>query len=265
MFGQIDTIGKERSDAQGRTWLSRLAVAWIAGILLAAQWPSRFVFAAAALLALSCAVWGVVRRRYTEAHVAGFVAFAFVGGAWFVVQRDYVPSDHVSRVIHDEPAIAGLRGKVASTPREVKANQGSFGGFNYQQPGTLFELQVDAVDVGNGFESASGAVLVRIKQHDHRPKLGQRIEVVGWMSTIGPTQNPGEFDYRAYLQRQGVSGRISLMSKGNWQPLAPPPRWTLTGLRRAVATARHARRRSAAGTARCAAAWPTHRRDGRPQ
>ncbi|MFK7790524.1 MAG: DNA internalization-related competence protein ComEC/Rec2, partial [Phycisphaeraceae bacterium] len=134
--------------------------------------------------------------------------------------------------MHEEPAIAGLRGTVMSVPREIKPNKGSFGAFNYQKPGTLFEMRVEAVDAGQGFESASGAVLVRIKQHDHRPKLGQRIEVLGWMSTIGPTQNPGEFDYRAYLQSQGISGRISLMSRGNWQALAPPPRWTLTGLRR---------------------------------
>ncbi len=234
MFGQSDTNGNERSDAERWSWLSRVTAAWIGGILLAALWPNRLMFALAALLALSCVGWLITRRRYAAAHILGFIALAFVGGAWFIVQRDYVPSDHVSRVTHDEPAIAGLRGKVASIPRETKPNQGSFGRFNYQQPGTLFELQVEAVDAGNGFESARGAVLVRIKQHDHRPKLGQRIEVLGWMSTIGPTQNPGEFDYRAYLQSQGISGRISLMSKGNWQALAPPPRWTFTGLRRAI-------------------------------
>ncbi|MEO0475665.1 MAG: ComEC/Rec2 family competence protein [Planctomycetota bacterium] len=234
MLGRTNNLGDERQAGLSWSWLSRLTVAWIAGIALAAQWPSRWVWLIAALAALLFTAFLLIRRHERPAYLAGLVAFALVGGAWFIVQRDYVPSDHVSRYIHEEPAIAGLRGVVTSSPREVKPDQGTFGAFNYQQPGTLFELSVDAVDPGTGFEPVSGAVLVRIKQHDHRPVLGQRIELLGWMSAIGPTQNPGEFDYRAYLQRQGVSGRISLLSRGNWRPLSPPPRWTLTGLRRAI-------------------------------
>eukprot|EP00752_Nemacystus_decipiens_P013963 g12399.t1 len=187
-----------------------------------------------ALVSLLTAAVLLIRSHTRPAYTVGVIAFALVGGAWFVSQRDFVATDHVSRVIHDEPAIAGLRGTVASIPREIKPDQGAFGAFNYQAPGTLFELEVDAVDRGDGFMSASGAVLVRIKQEEHRIKLGQRIEVLGWLSAIGPTQNPGEFDYRAYLERQGVSGRISLMNRGNWRALSEPPRLTFTGLRRTI-------------------------------
>lgn len=160
-----------------------------------------------------------------------------LGGAWFIVQRDYVPADHIARYIHDEPAITALRGTVASAPCDVLPDKGAFGQFSYESPGTRFELEVEAVDAGQGFEAASGRVLVRIKQHDHRPTQGQRIELIGWMSAIGPPQNPDEFDYRAYLKSHGVSGRISLISRGNWWPLEPPPRWTLAGLRRSVGDA----------------------------
>ena len=234
MSGQIDMIGEERADGAGWSWLARLAVVWIAGIVLAAQWPSRWVFVIAAMVMLVCAAVLLFRRQTRAAHIAGLVALALVGGAWFIVQRDYVPVDHVSRVIHEEPAIAGVRGVVASIPRETTPGQGAFGAFNYQSPGTLFELDVEAVDRGGGFEPASGALLVRVKQEEHRLQLGRRIEVLGWLSAIGPTQNPGEFDYRAYLNRQGISGRISLMRRGNWRALGPAPRWTFTGVRRTV-------------------------------
>lgn len=230
-------IDQERPDAAGWSWLARLAVAWIAGIVLAAQWPSRWFFVIAAALVLLSAAVLMVRRKHRAAYVVGLIAFALVGGAWFIVQRDYVPSDHISRAIQDEPAIAGLRGTVVSAPREITPDQGTFGAFNYQKPGTLFELKVDAVDRGDGFEFTSGAVLVRLKQEEHRIVLGQRIEALGWLSAIGPTQNPGEFDYRAYLERQGISGRISLMNRGNWRALGPPPRWTSMGIRRDIGDA----------------------------
>ena len=174
MFGQIDTIGKERSDARGWTWLSCLALAWIAGIVLAAQWPNRWVFYVAGLTALLASAGLYLRRRDAQAYAVGLVAFALVGGSWFIVQRDYVPADHVSRYVHDEPAIAGLRGTVASIPREVKPEQGSFGSFSFEKPCTMFELNIDAVDAGGGFEPASGRMLVRLKQHDHRPAPGSR-------------------------------------------------------------------------------------------
>lgn len=237
MFRRIDHLGGDRPEPARWSWLSRLAVAWIAGIVLAVLWPNRWVFLIVGSFALLLAAWLMMRRKSSKAYLFGLVGFALVGGLWLIVHRDFVPSDHITRYIHEEPAIAGLRGTVSSTPRKVKPDRRSFGQFSYEKPGTIFELNISAIDAGNGFQPASGSVLVRIKQHDHRPRLGQSIEVLGWLSAIGPTQNPGEFDYRAYLQSQGISGRISLISRGNWHALAPPPRWTFTGLRRSIGAA----------------------------
>lgn len=234
MLGRSDTIDKAATQPKAWTWLSRLAVAWVAGIVLAAQWPCLLGLFIAALFVLLCAAVLLLRSRTWLAGVVGLFAVVLVSGSWFVLQRDYVPADHVSRVIDDEPALAGMRGTVASLPREIAPGQGVFGSFNYQAPGTRLELEIDAIDHGGGFVPCSGGVLVRMKQEEHRVQIGQRIEVVGWLSAIGPTQNPGEFDYRAYLERQGICGRISLMNRGNWRPLSKPPRWALAGLRRVI-------------------------------
>jgi len=232
MLGRLDSLGEVRPLVPG--WLSRLAAAWVGGIVLSAQWSNRWLFVLASVVAFILTGVLYLRRLDRWACWMSLLGIALLAGAWFIVQRDFVQDDHIARYVHDEPAIARLRGVVSSTPREVKPNKGAFGSFNYQAPGTLFELEVEAVDAGDGFESVSGAILVRIKQEEHRLKLGQRIEVIGWMSAIGPTQNPGEFDYRAYLERQGISGRITLMRRGNWQALGPAPRWTFTGLRRSI-------------------------------
>jgi competence protein ComEC len=237
MLGRIDSLGDDEGQARRWPWLAQLAVAWVAGIVVGDLWPSRAGLLVVAVLALVMSALLLWRKLPKQAHVAGLIGFALVGGAWLVVQRDYVAAHDVSRVIHDEPALAQVRGTIASSPRDIHPDQGPFGSFNYASPGTLFELDVDAVNAGGGFEPATGAILVRIKQHDHRPRLGQRIEATGWLSAIGPTQNPGEFDYRAYLQEQGVAGRLTLMRRGNWRSLGPPPRYTFTGVRREIGDA----------------------------
>lgn len=237
MLGRIDSLGDDDAASAAWPWLARLAAAWVLGITLAGQWPHRGALVIGAILALLLSAVLLIRRMDRSALWAALVGAGLIGGAWLVVQRDYVEEDHVARFIHDEPAIARVRGTVASTPRDVLPEQGPFGAFNFQGPGTLFELEIDAVDAGDGFEPANGAILIRIKQHDHRPQVGQRIEAIGWLSTIGPTQNPGEFDYRAYLQSEGISGRMTLARRGNWQPVGPVPRYSLTGVRREIGDA----------------------------
>ncbi|MEM9019077.1 MAG: ComEC/Rec2 family competence protein [Planctomycetota bacterium] len=225
----------------------RLALAWIAGVLVGTAAGWLYVWLGLVVLLLGGAVWcrgHAVRRgrdggRWVEGlTVAGVVCIA---AGWTSVSNHYTSRHSIERVMPGDktggPALARVRGEVASVPRDVLPEQGAFGQFNFRDPGTLFELKLDAVDRGRGFEGVNGAVLVRIKEHDHRPKLGQRIEAVGWLSEIRSTQNPGEFDYKAYLQREGITGRITLARKDNWQPLSEPPRFTLTGIRRSIGDA----------------------------
>lgn len=220
--------------------LVRLALAWSAG-LIAGGWVGVFWlwFGLGLLLCLCGAVLLLRRETYGRSsarrRLARGVALAALGcvaAAWLIVQRDYTAAHTAARYINDEGAIVRVAGRIASPPRDVVSEQGPFGAFNYRDPGTLFELDLQRIDTGGGWEDCSGTILVRIKQHDHRPMLGQRIEATGWLSTIGPTQNPGEFDYAAYLKSQGVLGRMTLMRRGNWEPLGPPPQYTFTGLRR---------------------------------
>jgi len=235
--GNLDSLHEVEGEGQHWPWLSRLALAWIAGLVLGSLWPHPLMLAIAAVFAWLVTLVLLWRRADRAVAWSALVGIALIGGAWLVTQRDYVEQGHVARVIHDEPAIARVRGTVASTPRDVLPDQGAFGMYNYQGPGTSFELNVEEVDAGQGFEPASGALLLRIKQEDHRPAVGQRIEATGWLSSIGPTQNPGEFDYRAYLEREGISGRLSVIRRGNWHALDDPPRWTLTGVRREIGDA----------------------------
>lgn len=237
MLGRLGNLGMDDEGAAAWPMLARIAVAWVAGIVLGAQGGGRWTLVAGAGVAVLTAAWLSWRHMNRAANWSALVGLALIGGAWLVVQRDYVPTDHVSRFIHEELAIAKVRGTITSVPRDVIPDGGTFGGFSYLPPGTAFEMSLDAVDVGDGFEPASGGMLVSMKENDHRPTMGQRIEAAGWISAVGATQNPGEFDYRAYLRKQGIDGRVTRMRRGNWHALSAAPRWTLTGLRRQIGDA----------------------------
>lgn len=237
MSTQAGAFGSEGETGAAGSGVVRLALAWSAGIVLAAQWPARGAWIGGACAALGVCFLLVWRGMGQPARWSALVCVALVGGAWLLVQRDYVEDRHVSRFVHDEPGLARVRGVVVGEPREVLADQSTFGAFNYRGPGTMLELEADAIDAGGGFEPAAGGLVLRIKEHDHRPALGQRIEAVGWLSAVDPAMNPGEFDYRAYLRAQGVSGEMTLMQRGNWLPISDPPGWTLTGMRRSIGDA----------------------------
>lgn len=240
MPGGIDSLNDDWGDGAVSwrvPWLVRLALAWMAGLVIGSALPGRwgYVIAGAVAVGLGLVLWR--RGRLGAARWAALFAIACIGSAWLVVHRDDVDGRHVLGWVAEDSVLAVVRGTVASEPRDVEPDQGPFGGFNYLGPGTMFELRVSAIDAGDGFEPAHGGLLVRVKRHEHRPKVGQRIEAKGWLSAIGPTQNPGEFDYRAFMREQGVVGRLSMQERGNWRALGPAPQWTLTGVRRSIGDA----------------------------
>lgn len=249
VLGTIESPTAESGLHPAGSVIVRLSIAWSLGVWLGAGAGagSLWVWALLALVLALSSVWVGLPRRGDGTRCAArrqrsgvwlaLCAAGCVGSAWLVVQRDYVSDDNIAHVIHEEGALARVVGTIASTPRDVTPGKGTFGAFGFRKPGTLFVLDIEAVDAGDGLRPMSGSILVRIMQHDHRPALGQRVEATGWLSAIGPTQNPGEFDYRAYLQREGIGGRMTLMRRGNWRELGPPPRYTLTGVRRTLSDA----------------------------
>ncbi|MEM8782594.1 MAG: ComEC/Rec2 family competence protein, partial [Planctomycetota bacterium] len=99
-------------------------------------------------------------------------------------------------------------------PRLAAPSQGFFADFAYERPRTLMILDVHRLFRGSPHgEPASGRVLVKLDEADTTLQRGDRVRMLGWLGDIGPTKNPGEFGYRAWLADRGVRGRLTVRTR----------------------------------------------------
>ena len=137
-------------------------------------------------------------------------------------------------VLGSEPHLGTLRGKLIDTPclRVYEHNQ---------QPAwrTLARMQVSAVCLAKEkWKSASGCVAISTAGLLTNYFSGETVTVTGVIAPPKPAVAEGTFDYRTYLQRQGVYYQLSAESENDWQAGAESPAPPLSD--RFSAWARHA-------------------------
>ncbi len=203
----------------------RLAIAFMAGIVGAHSINGGWGWLALAAAALGLMGWGLRRQKRGWSWAWGLAATAALGGTWYELRVDHAPADDIARLIADEPVLAEVRGRVAGPAKRTSTAVGPFGEFDYRSPGTVFELDVASVTEGDEQRPASGRLLVKLEQVEHRLTPGATIAAVGWLSGIDGPRNPGEFDYRQKLASRGVHARLTVKSRGAWTLLAPAPIW----------------------------------------
>ena len=180
----------------------RIAVAFIGGIAaylyLGQAWQGSAVpWAAGLLLAYGAAVYLAQRRRGTAAtDVAGALGLLAVAALGFARVQDTTQSrwpDHLGRLV---PRIECYRAVVDEAP--------------VVRPKTYATtLRVQAVRVGGRWQAANGGVRVSLPRLETGatvavPRYGEVWLVRGTPEASKGPANPGEFDYRRYLQYHQV-------------------------------------------------------------
>jgi competence protein ComEC len=192
-----------------------LAAGLLAGQLVAAEVPALAVTAVAAAAALACAV---AARRRRPLLAAALLLAAFAVGHRQVARLLHAEDDaHGVAALHG--ARAWIRGVVVEPPR--------------RGPGGLrLVVAADAARRGGDWRAAAGTVQLGIR-HPTRPwARGDGIEALVAVRRPRNFGNPGEFDYRAYLLRRGISATGFAPDDRGWRRtpgaedwLAPLARW----------------------------------------
>ncbi|NJK60716.1 MAG: ComEC family competence protein [Oscillatoriales cyanobacterium SM2_1_8] len=146
--------------------------------------------------------------RWVFLVAAGIAAIACAYALWRVPQP---AADDISRL---EPGPVVVQGTLVNTPTMNRSGRGRF----VLQAETVRPESSDAPA-----QAVSGQVYTTVsllQTTGLRP--GQKLEVSGLLYRPRPAQNPGAFDFRAFLARQGIFAGVGAR---NVKPLTEPPGW----------------------------------------
>ncbi len=202
--------------------LTVAAGAWAIG-LVAGRWTGGWWWwLALAVAGLLVAVPAWRRRRHALAEAMLLLSLAATAAGWLIVRTEHVRRDDVSHwVLAEGSQLAQVTGVVAGPAYMSSPQRGAMGAFAFTDPTTLFMLDVRSIVVDGQEQRASGGLLVSIAEAEHRIRGGERVRCEGWLAAIDGPSNPGEFDYAALARRQGIAGRLTLPTRGNWTLIEP--------------------------------------------
>ncbi|MAE61059.1 MAG: DNA internalization-related competence protein ComEC/Rec2 [Planctomycetaceae bacterium] len=210
--------------------LVALTLAWIVGTLIAQAGPGVIAPAIIAPLAL-IAAWFTQRRHRFELTVTALLIASAAAALWWDLRQFDPPAHHLIHVAGqtEQPFLIDVEGAVRDIPRLKCGPPGQMRKFVGQSPATTFTLRVDRIHTDAGPRPATGSLAVRLPHLDQRINWGDHIRCQGWFSPIGPTMNPGTFDFRAMMHERGIAGRLALAHRANYQPITSsdhrPPWW----------------------------------------
>ncbi len=151
-----------------------------------------------------------------------------VAAAYYDCRTDSISANHLERLLTAKRSLGRIKGVIISPPimlddAIVMKRLSRFASGRYSgKPGfkTSFLIRAEAVETTSGWKEVSGTVKVNFYPSNaevvnrdvvlsllHQLVYGQRVELLGQVFLPTPPRNPGEYDYKGYLQRQMPSVR----------------------------------------------------------
>jgi competence protein ComEC len=207
--------------------LLRVALAFIAGIAaylyLGQNWAGSAVPWAAGLVIAYLLLWLVSQRQAAPAatDVAGLLGLLAVAVLGFARVQGYTESRRADHLGRFAPRIEYYRAVVDEAP-VVRVNT------------FATTVRVQAVRVGGRWQAATGGIRISLPRHETNadvfaPRYGEVWLVKGTPELSKGPANPGEFDYRRYLQYHQVY-HSQFVHQGQYKVLGHEPLSALIAL-----------------------------------
>jgi competence protein ComEC len=224
--------------------LVRIVLSFIIGISVNyfADIPSFLVFPATLTTLIVCSCLFIFHLR---GCILALVLLIFLAGASYHHFRFYsYPSDSISNLISTKKTPVRLRGIVKSSPINKYMLNPPLSSLKQRKKIVTFLLRTEAIERGGyisenfvkvaqqrDWKDITGVIKVNVystKEEENTPdgeedspanrlEYGNRIELVGNISTPSIPRNPGQFNYKKYLQKQNprTEAVLSVISAEN--------------------------------------------------
>jgi competence protein ComEC len=205
-------------------------VAAVAAGILADRWIDPWQTKTWVAIALGLAVIAALAIRHTILFCITVLAALFaVGGGWHHHRWSDLAADDLAWSLTEMPRPAWVRGVVSESRGLRHRREGfGFGTSQEEQVTTRFVLDVASISDGRNWHAASGRAAVVVTGDRSEIRAGQAVEAAGQIARTAPPLNAGEFDYRAFLQAQGIRLRLAVDNPESFWPDSNGTSRTLT-------------------------------------
>jgi competence protein ComEC len=217
------------SDRVPRRPIVPVAICFVAGILLdrLTRLPlAGWIAIGLALLGL----WAVsfLRSPHKLAAAGLLVCCIAAGGLRHHASQSISAANDIALFATEEHRPVRLTGVVATAPWIRPAQMQPLQSAWPQLDTTACDLDCRTLADGDRLLDISGRVRLRVTGHMLHAEPGDVVEVRGWIAHPLPPANPGEFDYREYLQRQGIRCILSAEHPDAVRCVGREPGWWFT-------------------------------------
>lgn len=136
------------------------------------------------------------------------LSFCSLGGLRYHQSTRLVSSDNILRFAQEEPEPIRLTGRVASEIEIIEAEHGPRIPAWMEVDTSRFVLKVMSVEHDSLWEVASGSLRVDVSGHLVHVRIGDEVQLIGSLSRPGEVMNPGGFDFKEYLRREGIDALL---------------------------------------------------------
>lgn len=184
-----------------------MAVGLIAGILIDGELGVSPVLSLLVLV-LCCTFVLLLRTTTGRRSILLAIASTAAGALLSYSSIRHQPANSVERLAGHEPRLVRLRGVVTSDPVVHEPDRSALGRWGFASTSTSFLLDAQEVLQPGSTHPVQNMVKVSVNASMLELARGDRVTVLGMISSLQPPSNPGGFDWRSFYRRQGVVARV---------------------------------------------------------
>jgi len=113
-------------------------------------------------------------------------------------------SNDIRSVAKGDLTFSHIKGQIVSEPRIVESNDWHFAKFFHSLSYTTFLVNVSDVKTETGWVKTTGKIKFYVNEKTTKPKIGDKFQAFCSLDEFSNANNPGQFDIKQYMQRNGI-------------------------------------------------------------